>query len=34
MADGNELIMDWSSARDSQIKDDVYNAWFTVFYNS
>lgn len=30
LADGNELIMDWSSG-DSQIKDDAYNAWFTLF---
>lgn len=33
LADGNELIMDWSSTGDSQIKDDAYNAWFTLFYN-
>lgn len=31
LADGNELIIDWSSGRDSQIKDDAYNAWFTLF---
>lgn len=33
LADGNEFIMDWSSTGCSQIKDDAYNAWFTVFHN-